>query len=1090
MIARLFIGLSAALVILVSGCKKEDQKITPGSGSFDAWMGTGKTYYDKGDAARAVPLFSQAVSARPQAIEPHLNLANAFLVLNQADDVIREADAALKIDENNPAANYLKGCALLRAGKFEDALKYLQTAKDIDVTVNPVSYQLGRAHQQLGHLDEAISEFREVVRFETNHLAAHYNLSQVLNLSGKTDEAQQEMAEHQRTISGQAAKITDPAVFERCKYTQALAVFKLEEPLEKGIPVHFVEITKLAFGELAGKLQGPVAILDFSRNGIQSLLVQDTPTHLLTLMNSNGVFTPGEGIELPGAVRFSTALVGDLNNDGMEDVAWLSTNGARIVRCATNGSLAEVTAASNLKTLVVDTGALMDFTFSGNLGLIGINSENGTVDFRRNLGRLYFSAGFTNMVGEDLLKNVTQLKLDDLNGDDLPDILVLRKGQPPLVAEQMRGGPFVVTNAPASWPAARAAALGDLNNDGKADVVLVTDKELQVFYPGFTNSISIPLTSPCSDLFLIDYDNDGWLDIFAVGEKVQVWRNLGHNTFKSVTQDLGLSEVSRVSKILPADFDGDGDTDLLFVHTDGLLSMYRNDGGNKNYQMKLRMVGTRSNKSGLGVRVDASAGGFRVSRRIQSLPIEIGLAQHSQLEALTVKWIALNFNLLDVNISSNKFITLDELQNSDTSCPYLYAWDGAKYRFVSDFLGAAPVGLPLFPGHRVESDPQELLKLGDDSNFKARDGDYTLQMTEELREVLYLDYAEIWVIDHPANQEVFSTSKLLPRGPFPNPAILVGESEHNLVHAETLTGKAVTTALLHTDQVMVSPDKLRAPQLRGLAEPHGIILDFGEIDSSKNYLLALTGWIRFGGATANISASQDPELPFPFPQLQVETSPNLWTNLAVTVGSPAGKTKTIVVDLTGLLPHNTHRFRLSSSFELHWDQIQLFEKGNTQQCTITRVTPTQSDLHWRGFGRLQPYPWFLPQTPIYESALQQPMWTATPGGWSTRYGNVDELLKASDDALVCINSGDELTLKFKEVPASPVASTHRDFFLYSVGWDKDGDYHVARGKEIEPFPSHGMNDQTYGSDQQLRPRWAEKYNTRWVMPFTLKRAGK
>jgi hypothetical protein len=58
---------------------------------------------------------------------------------------------------------------------------------------------------------------------------------------------------------------------------------------------------------------------------------------------------------------------------------------------------------------------------------------------------------------------------------------------------------------------------------------------------------------------------------------------------------------------------------------------------------------------------------------------------------------------------------------------------------------------------------------------------------------------------------------------------------------------------------------LRVPQLRGLAEPHGLILDFGALDKSKPLVLVMNGWIRFGGGMANIGASQDPSLPFPFP---------------------------------------------------------------------------------------------------------------------------------------------------------------------------------------------------------------------------------
>ena len=75
---------------------------------------------------------------------------------------------------------------------------------------------------------------------------------------------------------------------------------------------------------------------------------------------------------------------------------------------------------------------------------------------------------------------------------------------------------------------------------------------------------------------------------------------------------------------------------------------------------------------------------------------------------------------------------------------------------------------------------------------------------------------------------------------------------------------------------------------------------------------------------ANIAASHNPELPFPFPVLEVETADGRWHPIAATIGAPAGKTKTILVDLTGKLPANARRLRLQESFEIHWDRIALF----------------------------------------------------------------------------------------------------------------------------------------------------------------------
>ena len=309
-----------------------------------------------------------------------------------------------------------------------------------------------------------------------------------------------------------------------------------------------------------------------------------------------------------------------------------------------------------------------------------------------------------------------------------------------------------------------------------------------------------------------------------------------------------------------------------------------------------------------------------------------------------------------------------------------------------------------------------------------------------------------------------------------------------------LDGQEVTSALKTVDGRRVSPPKLRVPQLRGLAEPHGLVLDFGRLDANKPLVLVMNGWLRFGGGMANIAASQDPSLPFPFPGLEAEVAPGTWKAVDVTVGAPAGKTKTILVDLEGKLEAGTRRLRLTQAFEIHWDRIALMEKKPDARTKITFISPSEADLHFRGFSPMQNLPPDWPLTPDYDRVSPNSYWTITPGGWCTRYGDVSELIATRDEGLALMNGGDELTLKFavSSLPPKPAGSV-REFFLYMDGWDKDSDFHVAAGTQVEPLPFHGMNDQIYGREQ--RPRFPSdalhrKYNTRWVEGRVLKQTAK
>lgn len=266
-------------------------------------------------------------------------------------------------------------------------------------------------------------------------------------------------------------------------------------------------------------------------------------------------------------------------------------------------------------------------------------------------------------------------------------------------------------------------------------------------------------------------------------------------------------------------------------------------------------------------------------------------------------------------------------------------------------------------------------------------------------------------------------------------------------------------------------------------------LDFGPLPVNQPLVLVLNGWLRFGGGMANVAASLDPNLPFPFPMLEAELPDGSWKKLEVDVGAPCGKTKTILVDLAGKLPPGSRRFRLTTAFEIYWDSAELCERVAADQNKQYTVSPAHTDLHWRGFSEFLPLPDCLPLTPDYEKIQSTPPWRRTPSGWCTRYGEVNELVQKSDDALVLLNGGDELSLAFPagKLPPKP-AGMVRDFFLHAVGWDKDADFHVGQGWLVEPLPFHGMDDQAYG--HQIRPPnlkddWIQKYNTRWVGPLVL-----
>ncbi|MEX2261883.1 MAG: CRTAC1 family protein [Bryobacteraceae bacterium] len=188
-------------------------------------------------------------------------------------------------------------------------------------------------------------------------------------------------------------------------------------------------------------------------------------------------------------------------------------------------------------------------------------------------------------------------------------------------------------------------------------------------------------------VFFFDYDLDGYIDIFAanghieeeiarVQPKVQykepplLFRNLGKRKFENATPSMGASFnrpiVARGAA--HADFDRDGDLDILLTSNHGPAYLFRNDGGNRNKWLCVKTVGTKSNRNGIGavVRLQSASGKQWSAVRSGSsycsqsdLALTFGLGQDATVTALEIEWPSGAREKLS-NIAANQFITVEE----------------------------------------------------------------------------------------------------------------------------------------------------------------------------------------------------------------------------------------------------------------------------------------------------------------------------------------------------------------------------------------------------------------------------------------------
>src|SRR3954470_23038051 len=418
---------------------------------FMTLMNSGKNYLDKGSSTQAVIAFAQAVKLQPTEIDARLNLANAQLLAGNAEAALKEAREVIARDNNSAPAHFIAGCALNRLAQSSEAVKELQTSRDLDPSVAATSFQLGMAHLQLKQYNEAISAFQAAIDLEPEHLSAHYNLSQALARSGRAAESQRELETHQAILAKYKGPPPTAATFEKTRHTEARVPFRLEQPAKSGVKVAFTDQTAAYFGAAAKSYSGPVGIIDINHRGANDLFVLENGQNFVLLLNTNHTFKPiGDPAPAIPDNKYRKMLVADLQNDRFEDVIVLGEKGSHVFSFATNGAFMENTAFTRLQGLGAIDGALVDLDFTGKLDLLAVTATN-DVRFFRNLGNMYFR-DITATSGIPNIKAARQIIFDDWNGDDIMDVAVGRDAQAPLLMLKQRGGLLAPTNTPA-WPA-------------------------------------------------------------------------------------------------------------------------------------------------------------------------------------------------------------------------------------------------------------------------------------------------------------------------------------------------------------------------------------------------------------------------------------------------------------------------------------------------------------------------------------------------------------------------------------------------------------------------------------------------------------
>jgi len=146
-----------------------------------------------------------------------------------------------------------------------------------------------------------------------------------------------------------------------------------------------------------------------------------------------------------------------------------------------------------------------------------------------------------------------------------------------------------------------------------------------------------------------DYDNDGYMDIYMMGRLRMLYHNNGDGTFTDKAKELGVQDTSdykyKSGGCSFADYDSDGDLDIYVANIILSDALFRND-GNDNHWLHIKLVGTESNRDGIGARVTVKAGELSMIREINPgcsrgynpLIAYFGLGQHTRADSVEIRW--------------------------------------------------------------------------------------------------------------------------------------------------------------------------------------------------------------------------------------------------------------------------------------------------------------------------------------------------------------------------------------------------------------------------------------------------------------------
>jgi enediyne biosynthesis protein E4 len=294
----------------------------------------------------------------------------------------------------------------------------------------------------------------------------------------------------------------------------------------------------------------------------------------------------------------------------------------------------------------------------------------------------------------------------DFDNDAWPDIYVACDSAPSILYHNNHDGTFTDIAIPSGCAynedgqeqGGMGASAGDYNCDGWLDIFKTnfSDDTSSLYRNNGDGTFSDATVSAGMGLNtrylgwgcgFVDIDNDGWQDVFLANGHVYpeleqagldtpfrepkiLYRNLRNGRFEdvSVRAGTGLGLLRSARGVAFGDFDNDGDLDIVINNMHDTPTLLRNDGGNKNRWLKIKTIGTRSNRTGIGTRVRVVVGNHVQSDEVRSggsyisqsdLRLHFGLGPASKADLVEIRWPSGQVDRLK-DVETNQVIYVQE----------------------------------------------------------------------------------------------------------------------------------------------------------------------------------------------------------------------------------------------------------------------------------------------------------------------------------------------------------------------------------------------------------------------------------------------